>query len=679
MPRPSAASATAPGPEAGPATPPAALLAGSLGLVALGALPLLQGGYSGSGYLVELVLLPLTAALAWLALQRRPALAQAVLLLYLAGLACLPWWVEGGRERWAWGLALPLAWAVTWLLLRQVPERRGLLLPVLVGSAAATGLFGLALWLALGHYDAPLYSTFGLHNPYAGYLLIAWPLAAFGLWTAPTGLARKLYAAALLLLLAVLVLTYSRAAWAVFALQLLGLGVLALGQALRGRFQPRSAADDFALPRWTLAAVPLLLAGLLLLPGVRTVLGRVGDLGGYSMTGRFRFWQAALAIWHDHPLWGVGPGNFEYYYPQYQRDPYFFSNDPHSWPLQLLCELGLPGLVIVLAVLAGTALWLRRIWRGLPVAEAGLLTAALLGSLAHAAVDFDYTYSANTALLGAILAFGTWRAARTAPGSAGNSGSPPPADPAAAGPAPLLEKVLAWASCGLLLICAGWGISFTAERYTLDRLRDTANLPLELRRQLLEQAIRYNPLNHETHYRLAGILAQPSQGSHDAAEHEVQAALALNPRYTPAYVLRGLLTRPPRAGEADLQHALELDPYNYPENYWAYASIAPDDQTKLERLKTGIEKLNVVDPITAHDVRSDWLQWNGMFSKWYLELARLTADQREAGLYRSRGAKFGVAAEQQRQAAEEQAGQTRPPAEKAAPAPPQVEVHKSPS
>src|SRR5437867_3224937 len=46
-------------------TPTGPLLAASLGLVGLALLPLAGGGYSGAGYMVALVMLPLCAALGW--------------------------------------------------------------------------------------------------------------------------------------------------------------------------------------------------------------------------------------------------------------------------------------------------------------------------------------------------------------------------------------------------------------------------------------------------------------------------------------------------------------------------------------------------------------------------------------------------------------------------------------
>src|ERR1051325_4462693 len=69
--------------EPAPASPTGPLLAASLGLVGMALLPLAGGGYSGAGYIVALVMLPLCAALAWPLLRERPVIVQVILLLYL--------------------------------------------------------------------------------------------------------------------------------------------------------------------------------------------------------------------------------------------------------------------------------------------------------------------------------------------------------------------------------------------------------------------------------------------------------------------------------------------------------------------------------------------------------------------------------------------------------------------
>jgi tetratricopeptide (TPR) repeat protein len=648
------------------------MIAGTLGLAGMALLPLAGGGYSGGGYLIALVLLPLCSALAWPQLRNPPWLAQGLLLAYGLSALALPAMLQEGRDLWGWILQLLLAWAITSLLLEQLPQRRGWLLPALSGSAVLTALYGLGIWsvsAAQGHPDARLSATFGLPNAYAGYLLVAWPAAAVVFLQSRTRLARLFWGVGVLLLLAAFALTYSRASWYVLVLQLVGtLGVIVLSALAERR---KTKDERRSAPPWLWAAAPFaLLAALTLLPSVRSFIAHAADFGGYSMQGRLRFWEAALAIWGDYPLLGIGPGAFGFVYPHYQRDIVFYSIDPHSWPLHLLCELGVVGGLLALGIAVGTVLWVKRVWSiskgwapvlaravemdnrpaqgpapaemmgALPRLEAALLIAAVVGSLAHAAVDFDYTFSATTTLLGALLAYGTWRA------SAGpDSSRPRNENPSLGGP----TKILAYATSAIFVLIAVWGVTFSAERYILDRVRDTPVMTLPVRLELFQQAVRYNPWNHATHYRLAEIYAQPGELTDRArALRELDTSLRLNPRYTPALSLRGIL-RHNAEGEADLKRSLDLDPWNYPAHYFTYGMLARDEAVRYERLLRGINKLGVRDPIRLDSVRPDWIKLNGLFALWYYELARLAKDEAEAAEFRRRAARFEQTAEEMEQ------------------------------
>ena len=248
--------------------------------------------------------------------------------------------------------------------------------------AGLTALYG---WFVPGGWsEGHIVSTFGLHNSYAGYLLLAWPAAMAGAVLAQRWQWRAAYIAVALALALTLVLTFSRAAWLVLGLQALALLAFALWRAAR-----RQARGEMAFAAGTGLTV-LLLAGLLAVPQIRAHLLSITNFNDYSMQGRLRFWEAAWAMFRDHLLMGVGPGNFAYVFPQYQQDWRYYSVDPHSWVLQLLAELGIPGALIALAVLAGLALWTVRLWRrtgGSPLAA--VFSIGVLGSLLHAAVDFD--------------------------------------------------------------------------------------------------------------------------------------------------------------------------------------------------------------------------------------------------------------------------------------------------
>jgi O-antigen ligase len=74
--------------------------------------------------------------------------------------------------------------------------------------------------------------------------------------------------------------------------------------------------------------------------------------GGSSMLVRWQYWRAAAQMYADHRLTGVGPGNFSDYYTRYKPDAALESvADPHNFPLSILTQYGLLGLVGFLAMI----------------------------------------------------------------------------------------------------------------------------------------------------------------------------------------------------------------------------------------------------------------------------------------------------------------------------------------
>lgn len=67
--------------------------------------------------------------------------------------------------------------------------------------------------------------------------------------------------------------------------------------------------------------------------------------GGNSMLVRWQYWHASAKMSADHPLTGVGPGNFPHFYPHYKPDPAPESvADPHNFLLSILTQYGPLGL-----------------------------------------------------------------------------------------------------------------------------------------------------------------------------------------------------------------------------------------------------------------------------------------------------------------------------------------------
>ena len=74
--------------------------------------------------------------------------------------------------------------------------------------------------------------------------------------------------------------------------------------------------------------------------------------GGNPMLVRWQYWHASAKMYADHPLTGVGPGNFSQYYPRYKPAEALESvADPHNFLLSTLTEYGPFGLVGFLAMI----------------------------------------------------------------------------------------------------------------------------------------------------------------------------------------------------------------------------------------------------------------------------------------------------------------------------------------
>jgi len=74
--------------------------------------------------------------------------------------------------------------------------------------------------------------------------------------------------------------------------------------------------------------------------------------GGSSMLVRWQYWHASAKMYADHPLTGVGPGNFGDYYTRYKPAAASESvADPHNFPLSILTQYGPLGLLGFMAML----------------------------------------------------------------------------------------------------------------------------------------------------------------------------------------------------------------------------------------------------------------------------------------------------------------------------------------
>jgi O-antigen ligase len=87
--------------------------------------------------------------------------------------------------------------------------------------------------------------------------------------------------------------------------------------------------------------------------------------GGTDTVGiRYRLWQAGLRMWQDHPIHGVGIGQYPTYLAAYGQDllaERYLGLGAHNMYIQVLAETGLVGLGLFLAMVGSSLLSL---WHG---------------------------------------------------------------------------------------------------------------------------------------------------------------------------------------------------------------------------------------------------------------------------------------------------------------------------
>jgi len=114
--------------------------------------------------------------------------------------------------------------------------------------------------------------------------------------------------------------------------------------------------------------------------------------GTSGLSGRNALMLTALRIFKSHPIFGSGPGTYQFVYFKY-RPTMIFSKFPHSSPFQILSEMGIVGFTLYVLFL-----WfiLKKIFSLLK--SNNLLffgfSFAFLGVLLHTFIDFDLSIPA---------------------------------------------------------------------------------------------------------------------------------------------------------------------------------------------------------------------------------------------------------------------------------------------
>jgi O-antigen ligase len=289
--------------------------------------------------------------------------------------------------------------------LREPRHLRWLFVAIVCGAVMTT-LVGGVFVSPEGQADelARLAGGIGDANQFAALLITPLAVSAFVLAGA-RGLARVALIGVVLLLTVALVLSESRGGLVSLVV------VLVFTIVLAGPIRPRAVVAVLAI-----AAVGV---SYLAVVAPASTLERVTNFENAGGTGRSDLWNVALRVAEDHPVVGVGAGNFILVEPEYSAsginisriDIVFDENKVvHNTFLQLQTEVGAIGLAAFLLVVGAAVLGSFRAiarMRGLPL-EVELLvrgfTVGLLGVLAAYSFESSQYEKQLWLLLGVGLA-----------------------------------------------------------------------------------------------------------------------------------------------------------------------------------------------------------------------------------------------------------------------------------
>jgi UDP-GlcNAc:undecaprenyl-phosphate GlcNAc-1-phosphate transferase len=276
---------------------------------------------------------------------------------------------------------------------------------------------------------------------------------------------------------------------------------------------------------------------------------------------RYDYWRIALRVWRKHPLIGVGAGNYPRSYFE-RRATTEDVQQPHSLELQVLCELGLIGAVLLACFLGAVgwgALRMRRIaahstrTRALMTGSLGVFAAWL----AQDSVDWMHLLPGLTAIALAAASLMIWPRARVLPKPRAVSGLT----------APLLRRpalALGASAVMLALIAAGASLSRQglAQVYRARAQDELAHRPAAALSDV-NRSLEIDSESPQSYYIRAAALARFDQAQ--AAEAALAGALAHEPRNFVTWTLLGdisvrrqMLT----AAKRDYSRAHELNPRN---------------------------------------------------------------------------------------------------------------------
>ncbi|MGG3298962.1 O-antigen ligase family protein [Brevibacillus formosus] len=280
-----------------------------------------------------------------------------------------------------------------------------------------------------------------------------------------------------------------------------------------------------------------------------------------SVLGRTSFYEDALRISKESPLFGFGGDSWKILYPKYQTVPYI-SNEVHSGYLEVVISHGWVGLLIFVGFFAMLFFLAFRSRQSAQDNDKFVLVTASLTSLSilfmHAFIDFDFSF-------GSVWFIIFWLFTMAIPENTFKSLEAK----LSAGSKKIHIVRLAHICC--ILLVAGSAF-FSIRFYYADQQVSSLlqNTSLAEAKQTYESAISANPYKSDYHIKLAEVYAsetnlQNRENNAIQVESHLQAAEELEPNNSNNYLMAGkvyaLLGEIDKANES-LRKSLLIDSFN---------------------------------------------------------------------------------------------------------------------
>jgi hypothetical protein len=275
---------------------------------------------------------------------------------------------------------------------------------------------------------------------------------------------------------------------------------------------------------------------------------------------RYDAWRVAIEDAGDNPLLGDGGGGYQYSHALKRRFSDQNLHDAHSVELEILSELGIPGVALFMTAIGAAGFGALRARRAgpEPAALAAIALTVAAYWLVHASFDWFWPYPGVTtpvlALLGSACAAGA--------GRAGGSGSPQ----AGVRRWPAIVAGTAAVVLALSVIPA-----YLSDRYVTNALSSGRDDPEQAYTDL-DRARSLNPLSVNP-LMAEGAIAESTGDRRRAIQAYTEAAERRPGFWAPPYLLaRAYLPESPRRAEEAARRANQLNP------------LSPRVDTLLDRL-----------------------------------------------------------------------------------------------